>query len=1003
MAKVDEKKVGKIIGIQFYDGAVLSTLYNQEKASVLCNQRKKLIPSGSYPTNDRYVIIHTENFVFFWDYSTNQWSLIDSPSVGGKLVTCLQILTQIPHCLALGCSDGAIRLWNMQTWSCTAKIPISKSTIIHIAAIFKEETFIVTVSADFVVSVANVASSTSQTLCTLTCDELQEFCFNYRTAELVVLTNKGVVTMDIDTKEKVSHVSMPKRYIATSPFYHFGFSQDTVVGLSLTRTHIAAFDVTQRIVDHLYLLWIHKLKHNGEPLKQIIGFKIHPVFSHQIFVYHDKGVSLVAVHPEIRSPNQIVLPHNGVPHVCFFEKQKLLGYPLPDTVPTHNLGEYEIPVASTSPRLSRTSSVASNSPVHASRSAPMMSSRTSLDASVDVSLKIPESLDEGMHSPTVTPRTSTFGMSRAKSSRMLVGVTTPRAAASQIVSSPSAPVSSYHSPDLSPQPSLSFKDTNVSSHAEPAQIFTAAYPMQARLSVSPSKAYIIIFWEDHCKFQVVRVADWAVLTEGDAKSVAWCNYKDNFVVLHPSIDSKEEKEINEVLEQEKGLRKILLEKRYKGQKLQDNWTKFEKKVKKDKLKNSADTATPGKVEYDTGICRFSVREIDDVLGGTHAIGSRVFNALWAGQVYGGTLIGVKYVAKSSNEPEEKERERLKLLRFYTWPKDKEKVREVGPPMVAPLDIVWDPSFSYCLFIWENRFKIYECTPKWQQQYVGEGVSVISATWHNKVLYLATQEKILCLFPEKQTWTVTAGTVGWNALYSFNIPNNFFGPVSLIFNPRTSTVGVVHPDQRSYSTIHSQNSNFKFYSLVQAGLVSEALKWANTVESSVSQDQFADFLVHRGYLREALELNIPAIKKFNMCVEYRMNNEIVKHLKEVVAQHVHAPRHAQQKIIKTCVEFVTSLTSIPGNASPPSLRGQAPYYQLLPRSSCSSVPGVVLPATSSSQTKLIAGIYRALTDLEPSFYITLALYVKMERERKGERENERKRERKTKRTPSSLFL
>lgn len=68
--------------------------------------------------------------------------------------------------------------------------------------------------------------------------------------------------------------------------------------------------------------------------------------------------------------------------------------------------------------------------------------------------------------------------------------------------------------------------------------------------------------------------------------------------------------MNDILEQEKELRK-LLEKRSssKGQKLQENFAKFEKKVKKDKIKLVS--ATPPKVEYDTGICRFSVREIDD--------------------------------------------------------------------------------------------------------------------------------------------------------------------------------------------------------------------------------------------------------------------------------------------------------------------------------------------------------------------------------------------------------
>jgi hypothetical protein len=43
------------------------------------------------------------------------------------------------------------------------------------------------------------------------------------------------------------------------------------------------------------------------------------------------------------------------------------------------------------------------------------------------------------------------------------------------------------------------------------------------------------------------------------------------------------------------------------------------------------------------------------------------------------------VAKSGMEIEEKEREKLKLLRFYTWPKDKEKVMEVGSYVFFRID------------------------------------------------------------------------------------------------------------------------------------------------------------------------------------------------------------------------------------------------------------------------------------------------------------------------------
>lgn len=81
MYKIEEKKMGKLLNVYFYDGAVLSTLHNMEvriplgivqfsqqqrMSTTYTNKRKPYYRAGPCITNDRYLIFHTENFVFFW-------------------------------------------------------------------------------------------------------------------------------------------------------------------------------------------------------------------------------------------------------------------------------------------------------------------------------------------------------------------------------------------------------------------------------------------------------------------------------------------------------------------------------------------------------------------------------------------------------------------------------------------------------------------------------------------------------------------------------------------------------------------------------------------------------------------------------------------------------------------------------------------------------------------------------------------------------------------------
>jgi hypothetical protein len=129
-------------------------------------------------------------------------------------------------------------------------------------------------------------------------------------------------------------------------------------------------------------------------------------------------------------------------------------------------------------------------------------------------LRLPEANSGGGSGlPSTTPRSS-FGVNRTKSARGVSVGLTPRSFNSGVHSTHGSSTnlgttSALNSPGFQLSPlSSTLTAASPSTFPTPKEIFSAAYPMHARISASPSKAYIIIFWKDHFKFQLVRVSDW---------------------------------------------------------------------------------------------------------------------------------------------------------------------------------------------------------------------------------------------------------------------------------------------------------------------------------------------------------------------------------------------------------------------------------------------------------------------------------------------------------------
>lgn len=123
-----------------------------------------------------------------------------------------------------------------------------------------------------------------------------------------------------------------------------------------------------------------------------------------------------------------------------------------------------------------------------------------------------------INSPT-TPRASTspFSLQRGKqSSRILGGTSTPRNASSSAgavlvrdSAVPSTATATAMMASMASMATVGITPTSTATSTKlPNEIYTAAYPMHARVSASPSGAYIIIFWRDHYKFHLVRISDW---------------------------------------------------------------------------------------------------------------------------------------------------------------------------------------------------------------------------------------------------------------------------------------------------------------------------------------------------------------------------------------------------------------------------------------------------------------------------------------------------------------
>jgi len=407
------------------------------------------------------------------------------------------------------------------------------------------------------------------------------------------------------------------------------------------------------------------------------------------------------------------------------------------------------------------------------------------------------------------------------------------------------------------------------------------YRGSCRLLLSPSQEYMILHWIALWKFQIFRLSDMAVISEGDARGVEWCNFKDVFVVLFPFVDNDKVQE-DKAREQAENDLKAIIEQKKSGDWEKINQRLAEKAAKRErKLKKKTIVPVPA-VKYHTTPW-ISVRQIDAELGRTKSIANQLFDRLWPDQVFGGTVIGLTYTAKAVNmnsavaptprgqsAPKQKKQ---KLIKFYTW----NPCVEVMSPMICPISMHWDPTHNYCLFVYFNYFKIFQTQP-WALVNTVHGVTIISATWHHQMLIYSTETEVICFFPGCVPFSFSARSF-CPTFHNISLTSKTFfeGPTCLV-GVQGTKISLYRGWDHHLTSMSLDNPAIKVYMLTHVGHASEALKWCSLVDDPLLLNSFFEFFVNKGYKKEALLLPVPTKTKLELCFKLKQTGSIIPLLK-----------------------------------------------------------------------------------------------------------------------------
>eukprot|EP01126_Amoeba_proteus_P011224 TRINITY_DN14500_c0_g1_i3.p1 TRINITY_DN14500_c0_g1~~TRINITY_DN14500_c0_g1_i3.p1 ORF type:complete len:579 (+),score=127.43 TRINITY_DN14500_c0_g1_i3:94-1737(+) len=333
---------------------------------------------------------------------------------------------------------------------------------------------------------------------------------------------------------------------------------------------------------------------------------------------------------------------------------------------------------------------------------------------------------------------------------------------------------------------------------------------------------------------------------------------------------------------------------------------------------------------------------------------KVYSGVTLHSVHGGPVLGLSVSPdKSSASFNRKGR----LLKFLSWKEEREIIIGIDPNLMAPFDLCWDPTQTFIALLYHTQLKIYKLRP-FTLLYTAPEV-VLSSTWYNHTFVFLSLSGIKLCFPhEKETKLITITIFDVNKIEmasnsqvrsvtnSSGILSGTLrrGKILGIFNCQV----IVFSDD-DFFCFDISSPEFKFYFLVQAGLTNEAIKWS-TLLSPARLLECTNFLIHRGFHLDALNLPLSNDQKLFLCLKYGLYHSLPGYLEaKLDSLLAFSPNKTEQEYLieKQIFEAISILSNNKQKEK---------------------------TIISAQKEKTIILLYRQITRMNPEYYVPFILFL-----------------------------
>lgn len=252
-----------------------------------------------------WMIIVMEYKIVFIDYRTGEKKTLHYSKFENKCICCIEFVDS--SYLAVGFSDGSIRIFDIEDWEVVKVFPRGTHLrqITHLVSFSKnlsQRSLLISAGADGVIAVWNVDTCTdipafllSSNSATAHSGLINKISFSNDLSQLCVIGADKVISVwnilnsTLIHKYKNLKDSQKKKIIGGCYFNHPGLSKTTVLVHS-SQSQVLYFDTLMHTYpkDHQNLQVLTDLN-----ASRILGIKVHPLQPYLIFIVSEEGIYLI--------------------------------------------------------------------------------------------------------------------------------------------------------------------------------------------------------------------------------------------------------------------------------------------------------------------------------------------------------------------------------------------------------------------------------------------------------------------------------------------------------------------------------------------------------------------------------------------------------------------------------------------------------------------------------------------------------------------------------------